>query len=244
MSITQGQVTSGIGTGTNVPTSATGGSTQNGSTFLIGVIGPPTANITGASDNKGNTYTPMAAQFDSTSRQRWFRCENGSGGAGHTFTGTWSASTHCSVIAIELVPSGGFKAVLDQLAADISDNSTPYSSNTIITTIANAFLVGMLNGNSSSNPATHGTNTIESLPASGWTIPAGSDVTNGATEATACFAVVAVTSTGTQRASFTESGASASLGVSFATFVEQALPASGSVPSATPIARRFIGWTA
>jgi hypothetical protein len=225
MSITLGQVTSGIGTGTNVATSATGGATQNGSTFLIGVVGPPTNNITGASDNKGNTYTPMAAQFDASSRQRWFRCENGSGGAGHTFTGTWSASTHCSVIALEMIPSGGFKVVLDQVAADASDNASPYSSNSIVTAIANAFLVGFLNGNSSSNPATHGTNTIESLPAAGWTIPAGSDITNGSTESTACFAVVAVASTGTQRASFTEGGANASLGVSFATFVEQALPA-------------------
>lgn len=118
----------------NTLTSATtpGGTTQvSGSTFLIYVT-DPNQNIT-VGDNKGNVYTQIGTTFafgGTPSRvSRWMK-QNGTGGAGHTITVTWtSGSADPSVFFVEL--KGVAAASLDSPASATGlDSATPFTVST------------------------------------------------------------------------------------------------------------------
>lgn len=84
----------------NTATTGGGATAASGSTFAAFVSYDATAGaITTAGDNKGNTYTGVGtAQADGFGGLgRWYVCENGLGGAGHTFTFT-TASNHFGVV--------------------------------------------------------------------------------------------------------------------------------------------------
>lgn len=65
--------------------------------------------ITTAGDNKGNTYTPIGtAQADPQGGLgRWYVCENGTGGASHTFTFTTSGTCYAVAHFFEISASAG-----------------------------------------------------------------------------------------------------------------------------------------
>lgn len=86
-----------IGRGTTGGNSITtaGGTSAGTATFACLVSYDATAGaITTATDNKGNTYTAVGtAQADGNGGLlRWYVCENGTGGAGHTFTFTTASN--------------------------------------------------------------------------------------------------------------------------------------------------------
>ncbi|OUM01663.1 hypothetical protein A8M77_15430 [Variovorax sp. JS1663] len=80
------------------------------------------------SDNKGNTYTQIGTTRTSASgaQIRRYRCENITGGSGHTVTATWGSSSDATVHVLEL--AGVAAASLDSAAsAQTDDNNPPWT---------------------------------------------------------------------------------------------------------------------
>lgn len=184
-----------------------------GSTFVVGVIWATGASFTSFVDNKSNTYTQIGVDREVTAADgthcRWYRCENGAGGAGHTATLTISAAVALSVFFLEI--TGAATASFDQQNSQ-TDAASPFTSASITTTQAAEMLVSYIVGNSGSNPATNAEST-------GFTIQAGAEETNGASFWTGCIATRIVAATGTYNSSFTETG-STSAAVFIASFKE------------------------
>lgn len=85
-------ITIGVSThNTDYANTTAGINTQStGSSFIVVVSGEGSA-VTGVTDNKGNTYSPLGTAWADTInsfqfRGRAFICLNGAGGTGHTFT--------------------------------------------------------------------------------------------------------------------------------------------------------------
>jgi hypothetical protein len=88
--------------GATTSTSA-GRTTASGSTFLIGIIEAAGQSGTQTpTDNKSNTYTQLGTtQSDGSAQLRVYKCENGTGGAGHTATVTWGSNSDATCFFIE-----------------------------------------------------------------------------------------------------------------------------------------------
>lgn len=209
MAIGVGVTTKATTTGATSVTSA-GATTTTGSTVFVGVhCRSPGQGVTISSvaDNKSNTYTevtgsPIGMDTD-FSRGYLYKCENITGGSGHTFTTTVNTSTEIVMVVIEI--TGAATSSIDS-HNEVLDTSSPFASGATGTTAQAAELVlGYIANNSGSNPATIAVS--NATPSSGWTIPAGSNEQDGASLWPAGFAYVVVSSTGTYQSSFTASGA-------------------------------------
>ena len=99
-------------------------SSASGSTFVI-TVSDPNQSIT-VGDNKGNTYTQIGTTLTagSTKLSMW-RCENGTGGSGHTATVTWTSGTSDGVITFAEI-TGAAAASFD-VTAQAFDNTNPYT---------------------------------------------------------------------------------------------------------------------
>ena len=135
--------TSSLATG-SVNTQATG------STFIVGVHNTDAGALTGLSDNKGNTYTPLGDEIGADPASRLYICEDGTGGSGHIVTATFSPAQAAVVLFLEITSADP----LDQNAAAKIDSASPFTSNSITPTAATATLISYIAGDSGSNPAT------------------------------------------------------------------------------------------
>jgi hypothetical protein len=111
-------------------TATTGGATTTtGSTFAAFVCYDATAGtITTAGDNKGNTYTAVGTpQTELTGAlMQWYVCENGTGGAGHTFTFTTANDNYCSLFLVEI--TGATATPLDKNAQGSTTGLQPWAT--------------------------------------------------------------------------------------------------------------------
>jgi hypothetical protein len=105
------------------------------STFVVAVGWYNAVNITSLVDNKGNRYTQIQSAVnypvDSKFQAALFYCQNGAGGAGHTFTVNFSAAAqNVAMFCVEVV--GGLSSgILDQAPAGFSDahaDTSPFVS--------------------------------------------------------------------------------------------------------------------
>lgn len=229
MPIGVGQTSKGIspdGNATSV-TSLGVNTAASGSAFVLGLSWGFTNGSTFAtvSDNKGNTYTQIGTELVSGShRARLYYCENGVGGTGHTATFTVNSLDYMGIFFLEIT-GGALSGILDKNAQQ-NDTASPFTSGATATTAqANEMLVGFVTGDSGSNPATHGVS--GATPATGWTIHAGAEETNGSVTVAGAIATNIVAATGAYEAGFTESGASRAH-VFIATFKEAAAAAAKS----------------
>lgn len=97
MAITYGVTTNSATAGTGATTKTTAGvTTQNGDTFVICVMDddPPTSVF----DNKGNTYSLVVSA--SGIKQMYVAQGATTGGAGHTFSATYSSTAWCAVFGL------------------------------------------------------------------------------------------------------------------------------------------------
>lgn len=203
MAIAVGQTTKGRASSA-ATIATTGVATQAfGSTFVIGLVWDVGASFTSVVDSKGNTYTIIGAEVDPAgtgAHARFYRCENGIGGAAHTATLNISGAVSLEILFLEIT---GATAASFDLGNGNMDVATPYTSPAISTTQAAEMLVSYLVGTSGSNPATHAEST-------GFTIQAAAEETNGASFWTGCLATRIVAATASYSSSFTESGGSVS----------------------------------
>jgi hypothetical protein len=108
----------------------------SGSIFVVGLAGANGSGLPTPTDSKGNTYTPINAEFAGLINVRLWYCENGTGGSGHTFSMVAPTSNPNAVYAMEI--TGGLTSgSLDQTTAWIADASSPYTTNTSGTTAQN-----------------------------------------------------------------------------------------------------------
>lgn len=114
--------------GSNVSSVATSGvATTTGSTFLIACSRGPGITAT-PSDSKGNTYTQIAALNNNSALTVW-RCENGTGGAGHTATVTLGAADYPVLFFIEC--AGAATSSWDATSLATNNDSLTITSGTL-----------------------------------------------------------------------------------------------------------------
>lgn len=208
MAITVGLTAKGSTAGATSVTTNSVTTAASGSTFYIALVYDG-ASFTSVTDSKGNTYTQMGTETGinaSNAKCRTYRCENGVGGSGHTFTVT-TASGFITVVAIELL---GSTVVSEGTPALVQDNASPYASPSITTGVTNCMLVSTIFGDSGSNPATANESTGFSLAA---------QEADGSQFWIAAVFTRSVASAGTYNSSFTQTGTTNSV-VSIAAFKE------------------------
>lgn len=208
--------------------STIGVTTQNNSGFVVGLIDRGGTAGTVA-DNMGNTYLPLGSprtySFGSATMTFWY-CAKGTGGVGHSVTGTHGYFADMSVYFQEIKNTSGAGMVLDQLVQDY-DTASPYTTSGLTTTQAQEALVCMFGGFSTSNPAT--------LAVSGGSLVIKASQTDGGslTEAVGGLAgaVVSTIQSGLA-ASFTQVGNPFDAATIFASFAAAPVPGSFIGPAA------------
>lgn len=195
-----------IGGGTTVTTVGVA-TAATGSTFVILVQADITPNT--PTDSKSNVYTAVTAAITNSGIiSRLYYCQNGTGGAAHTFTFTTGSSANLTIYFVEI--TGGLTAgILDQQNS-VLDSASPFTVTTGATTQAAEICVAAISGNSATTPATLAEST-------GYTIQA--SVLTGGPDWAGGIATKIIAATGAQTPSFTQSGGTTG-GVHCATFKE------------------------
>ena len=180
-------------------------SQATGSTFVI-VVASDGGTLNAPTDSKSNTYTAINAQFalDWGGAIRLYYCENATGGASHTFSGSYSGTTGMQVYAVEIT-GGKTSGILDQTTAWISDLASPYTTNTTgTTTQANELALVHESLNS--------TGTTAVVWGNGYTLVPGTEDTNAA-QITGGFGYKILSATGTESGSITSVNSVAGNGI-------------------------------
>lgn len=124
------------------------GTTTSGSTFLIAVSWEAAVSVSTVTDSKGNTYTALGSsnQPDSMGGTcRIYACVNGTGGAGHTATVTFSGNAFAVAHLIEC-PGVDTTSPVDRVVQAAGVSGSGGSSSTVNTgtrTTANQVIVAM-----------------------------------------------------------------------------------------------------
>lgn len=180
----------------------TGVATQaSGSQFIIAVEYDG-GTFVSVADSKSNSYTQIGTTqtAGSSAESRFYKKENGTGGAGHTATLNISGPARGTIAFLEVLNG----SVEDVAGSGRTDSASPYTTPGYTTLNTTDLLVAVVCGDSASNPATHAEST-------GFTIQC--EETNGTSFWTICVATKVV-GVGSYTASFTENGA-----VDTATFI-------------------------
>ena len=184
----------GAASSTTTGVTTTGGS---GSLFLAFVYHEQSGEgFSSITDSYTNTWEQVGSTLNNGAHYtRVYSCHGGSGGSGHTFTVTYTATGAVGIAVVELTGCATSSAV--DKVAQVFDNAEPFSSGATSTTAQNnEMLVGYFRGDSTANE----TFAVDSSsnPTSGWTkrlefTQAGESVR----ELPTLVATVGVTSTGT-----------------------------------------------
>ncbi len=201
-------------TSSNATTVTTAGiTTTANSGVVVGLFWDATQNFSSIADSKSNgTPTQIGSeQATNFGKSRFYYYPKlTSAGAAHTWTLTMSGSTQGIVCVLELT-TGGNGIAMDQTATFNLDSSSPYTSNSVTTTVADEILVGWSNVDGS------GTTT--------YTDNGGSFTKRAeATDSNCCWSSMissrTVASTGTYSTNWTLSGTITASGESLASFSE------------------------
>jgi hypothetical protein len=171
-------------------------------------------------DSKSNSWTQIGTEitFGTSGKARAYFSVLTSTGASHTVTAAQTGTSAMSIFVVEIT---GESATPFDKSANVKDTSSPFGSGvTATTTQANELIVGLLIGQTGSNPGTHALDS-SSTPTSGWSITSAAEELDGTSFFTGAIASVRVTATGAYQGVWTESG-SAEGEVFTATFKEAA----------------------
>ena len=141
MSADVAQAKKGAGSSATSVTVTLDSATISGNTIVVFVTDPN--NNLSISDNKGNTYTQVAAQAAGSTRAKAFVAENITGGSGHQVTASWSVNTADPVVSVIEV-SGVVAAAYDSaVTATATDSSEPYTATSGTTSQAAELLLAL-----------------------------------------------------------------------------------------------------
>lgn len=177
----------------------------SGSSFLIGLIvnagSPPTG--LSVSDSKSNSYSIIGTSSTGFGGSAFalYQCTNGTGGASHTASISWTGASILPGIFFAEITGAVTSGLVDQISSAQwnDDTATPFTSNATSTTtqadeLAVAFTVtGSNSGTEALNWTANGYTQIDAL--------------SNANTVTGGMAYKLLTATGTQQVSFTSSGA-------------------------------------
>lgn len=146
MAAAEVQSTTGNGTASPTVTTAFGTATTTGNLIVVAISDDAAniTNVTGVTDNKGNTYTKIFSVANSATGAMWY-AKNITGGAAHTVSVAWTVATasRCTVVAKEC--SGcDTTAPLDKSTTAIGTSTAPSSGATTATTLADEIIIGMV----------------------------------------------------------------------------------------------------
>lgn len=209
----------GTTSGTSVSTTS-GTTTASGSTFVLVLSWDATSTLnTPVTDSKGNTYTAQGTpQNDggagSGGQLQIFVCQNGTGGATHSITCTFTAASFAVAHLIEV--TGAATSSLDQIA-QIQDAASPWTVTSPTLSQANEVVIAACAAN---------INVDGSYASSNFTILSQEpSVTNFWTS---CVGSLVVASTSAVTPSFTNPSRTGAAAVALATFKEAAAASGGS----------------
>lgn len=198
-----------IGSGNGTLTTG-GGTTTSGSTFLIALSYDASATLStalSALDNKSNTYTQIGTtQTASGAKRALYYCANGTGGATHTASAAFSASSFGSIYLVEI--TGAAASPLDINVADASDATTPFTLGTGTLAQADELVIGIVGNGEGQNPMGYASSNMTELGQEG----------NGASFWTSGLFKAVVASTSSFVASFTSNGGNNIHAIQLATF--------------------------
>jgi hypothetical protein len=101
------------------------GTTTSGSTFVVAISFISSSTITSVTDNKSNpAYTLIDLESSGGQSKALYRCENCTGGAGHSATVDLAGSSFGTVYLIEV--TGAATASFDETAS-AADGTSPYT---------------------------------------------------------------------------------------------------------------------
>jgi len=211
-----------------VTSKTTGSVTTNASGSGFVIVMHSGSSTPSVSDSFGNTYVQIGSTQQYNFSNRWgaiFYCAKGTGGAGHTATGSsGGGAVDISVYLIEITTTNGFGVTLDQ-ASQIA--SSTLHTTAISTTNANEAIIAAFCGASTNAAATH------TVSGGSFAIGGNLDLTNGASsfDSTGCVATEVVSSTQSSlTATFTEVGNSGgSMAMFAASFFEASAISDGEV---------------
>lgn len=196
MPISIGVGSKGVGTAVSVQ-ATTGVTTTPGSFFEVGFVTDGALTVSSVVDSFSNTYVLVTGPINVAAGGGIafvYRSTTQLGGASHTATVTMSGAGRMTVLFCEIKGASGF-----DLGNGVNDAASPFVSPSISTTKARELLVGMIGGDSASNPATHAEST-------GMLVLATAEELNGVANWVGCFASRVVSATGSYNCSFTENG--------------------------------------
>lgn len=129
------------------------GTTTTGSTFVIAVSFDAGSDVSTVSDSKSNTYTQIGTTLSSDgAKKALYRCENGTGGASHTATVTFTGSSFGTIYFIEV--TGAAAASFDQTAQG-TDAASPFTVTTPTLSQADEVIVTLIGNGAGNNPMSY-----------------------------------------------------------------------------------------
>lgn len=142
----------GVGTG-NSPVATSSATTTTGSNFAICVAWDNTANISSVADSNSNSYTAQGTdQLDGNGgRLRWYVCLNGTGGATHSATVTFSGTPYASVSFYEI--SGADTSAVQQATQTQDSGGQPFTITSGVLPSGNWCLLAAASNNTGSDGA-------------------------------------------------------------------------------------------
>jgi len=217
--------TSGLTVTTGGITTAASGS----GIYLFCVFDKFTSQVfSSVTDNKGNSanYVQVGAEIvstDSSVMARVYYCPNATGGAGHTATLTVTGSNgSLDLYIVEITTTNGAGITIDQ-ATQNTDNTTPFTSSSITTTVANTMLMGGMSENASTSVTHTAGNSFAVID---------EETTANAWSGASSWRLVSAT--GTYNTSWTVTGTVSTSVQTIASFSEVAGGAAARVPQSRP----------
>lgn len=119
---------------------------SSGSGLWMVVIYEPSMTFVSVQDSKSNTWVQIGSTVTDGSNllsTRRYKCVSATGGANHNFTLTCNSAGIAHIAVAEITTTNGLGVTVDQQDA-ASDTSSPYTSPSVTTTVADEFLISMM----------------------------------------------------------------------------------------------------
>lgn len=119
---------------------------SSGSGLWMVVVYEPSMTFVSVQDSKSNTWVQIGSTVTDGSNvlaTRRYKCVSATGGTNHNFTLTCNSAGVAHIAVVEITTTNGLGVTVDQQNA-AADSSSPYTSPSVATTVADEFLISMM----------------------------------------------------------------------------------------------------